>query len=484
MFILRTIIGLLIITTSIPSYTQDKSTTSSKTTRVYVNSEKGKGTSRWETSSGLTDFEVEMRGKVELTADDKDIKSISDDGYLEITKTVFGSRRSIVVESLGGGKMKKEYYEGRTKMNWEPNGRQWLNEILPELLRTTGIAAESRVNRMFKSGGTNAVLAEIGEIESDHVKALYADHLMTQPVPAKDYVTIINTLASSVESDHYLATFLQNNIVKFMKSKEATQAVLAAVDNIESDHYKTVIVTEALSSDAISPENVKLVLQAASNMSSDHYKTEVLTSLLDHDNLSDDVLATVLTNTRSIESDHYRTVVLTEVLEKENLSSASYAAAIASVKEIDSDHYITVVIQDLLDKKLTDAVLTEVLNVSSAIGSDHYRTEVLTSLIDRHQITEAQLKTLLDAATNMDSDHYKTIVLQEAISGKLSNPALINLINATEMLDSDHYLTEVLVDLAPLAKAGSPEVKEAFRKAARNVSNETYYGRVMKAVDF
>ena len=468
-----------------PTFSQDKNATSSNSsTRVYVNSDNGKGISRWETSSGLTDFKVEMRGKIELTSDDKEIKSISDDGYLEITKTVFGSRRAIIIESLGDGKMKKEYYEGRTKMNWEPNGREWLGEILPELLRTTGIAAESRVIRFFKQGGTKAVLNEIGQIESEHVQALYADHLMNQPVPAKDYVQIINTLSSSISSDHYLATFLQNNISKFMKVKEATQAVLSAAGKIGSDHYKTLIITEALSTDDISPENVKLVLTAAGEMDSDHYKTEVLTSLIEHDNLADDILTAVLTSTRSLESDHYRTVVLTEVLEKENLSAAAYAEAIASVKEIDSDHYITVVIKDLLDKKLTDEVLTEVLNVSAAIGSDHYRTEVLTSLIDRHTLTQSQLKTLFTASADMSSDHYKTIVLQEALSRKLTNADLINLLNSTTMLDSDHYLTEVLVDVAPHANAGSAEVKEAFRKAARNISNETYYGRVMKSIDF
>lgn len=99
--------------------------------------------------SGFSSFDVEVRGKVELTDDDKDIKSMSPDGYLEVRKTVFGSRRALVISPDGGG-LKKEYYEGRTKVAFEPAGRQWMAEILPELVRSTTIGAESRVERFFK----------------------------------------------------------------------------------------------------------------------------------------------------------------------------------------------------------------------------------------------------------------------------------------------------------------------------------------------
>jgi len=91
---------------------------------------------------------VETRGKIELTDDDKDIKSISPDGYLEITKVTLGSRRSIVITPTENG-IKREYYEGREKMDFEKEGRKWLSEILPELVRSTTIAAENRVNRFF-----------------------------------------------------------------------------------------------------------------------------------------------------------------------------------------------------------------------------------------------------------------------------------------------------------------------------------------------
>src|SRR5882672_12037553 len=72
----------------------------------------------WNHSNGFSNFNVEIRGKIELTDDDRDIKSISADGYLEINKTVFGSKRTLIITPQGS-LLKREYYEGRTSMPYE-----------------------------------------------------------------------------------------------------------------------------------------------------------------------------------------------------------------------------------------------------------------------------------------------------------------------------------------------------------------------------
>src|SRR5436190_13334439 len=126
---------------------------------------------------GVSSYNVETRGKIELTDDDKDVKSMSPDGYLEITKTVFGSKRTIVIEPQGND-LKRQYYESRTPVAFEPEGRKWLSEVLPEIVRSTTIGAESRVNRFYRQGGSKGVLEEIGRMESDYVKVHYANLLM------------------------------------------------------------------------------------------------------------------------------------------------------------------------------------------------------------------------------------------------------------------------------------------------------------------
>jgi SOS response regulatory protein OraA/RecX len=435
-------------------------------------------------SDGFQNFNVEMRGKMEISDDDKDIKSMSPDGYLEITKTVFGSRRTLVISSQGGS-LKREYYEGRTSMPWEPEGRKWLAEIMPELLRTTTIAAESRVNRFYKQGGVNGVLGEINQMDSDYVIQAYADLLMEiSTVKTTEYANIINKIVAKMESDYYISEFLQHNLDKFLQSKEATDAVFSACAHLDSDHYKTQVIKSALRSQPISVESVKIILAATDHMDSDHYKTEVLTTLLRQPNLTDQIVSEMINSTRSMESDHYRTQVIQKALAQKNLSSVSYQRVLESVKDFDSDHYKTQVLTDLLSNKLPNDQIFNLVALSNSIDSDHYLTIVFQSVMKNQDLSDESFKSLMERASNVDSDHYAAQILKSALDLPGINDAkLISVLSAASNINSDHYITEVLTDAAPLVKAGSSNLKDAYRSAARKISSETYYGRAMKAID-
>lgn len=460
------------------------STSALKSSSGSVSHNSRDDTQRWKTSNGFDNFNVEYRGKIEITDDDKDIKNMSDDGYLEISKTVFGSKRSVVIEAQANGKIKKEYYEGRTEKAWEPGGKTWLAEILPEVVRTTTLCAESRVTRFFKQGGTTAVLNEMDKMDSDYVRSAYANLLMKQPVQVKDYAVIINKVAEKTDSDHYMTEFLKNHTAKFLQNKEATTALFSATSRMDSDHYKTVVIKEALKGQTTSPENVKIILQAAGQMDSDHYISEVLTSLLRQKNITDEVISEIINTTQSIESDHYKTVVLTSAMDKPGLSATSYKRVVESVKTIESDHYIAQVLKKLLENKLTDDPLHLLLTILPSIESDHYKTEVFTTLLKRQDLTDEQFDKLMLSFDRMDSDHYKSVVLRQVIASEnVTEVKLTKVLKMTNTMDSDHYITDVLTHAAPLVKSANAAVQTAYRTAAKNISSDTYYGRALKAIE-
>lgn len=451
-----------------------------ESTSVYAS--RGESKTTYRSSDGLNSFNVEIRGTIEVSDDDRDIKSMSHDGYFEVTKTSFGSRRSIKI-TREGSVLIKRYYEGRTEVDFDPEGRKWLAEILPEVVRTTTIAAESRVNRFYSKGGTLAVLAEIEVIKSDYVKSHYARLLMKKPVAEKDYATIVTKITGNMSSDHYLTEFMKGNMDKFMRNKEAAEAVFVATNKMGSDHYKTEILKEALQTQPASFESIKVALSSASKISSDHYKTEVLTSLMRQDNLNDAILAEIINTSKSIQSDHYRTVVLTKALER-NLSATSYQRAVESVKDINSDHYKTQVINSMLSKNMDEKVLNEMLPVLSTVESDHYRTEILTRMIDKQKFSDATFKQLVDYSVEMESDHYKTQVLKNALKGSdISEGNVIAIINGAKSINSDHYITEVLISTSSRVRIGSDALKNAYRATAREINSETYYGRALKAIE-
>jgi hypothetical protein len=469
------VIGVLLLLTCIVAQGQESHAYSSSRTRSKTT---------FSHSNGISSFNVEIRGKIELTDNDKDIKSMSSDGYLEITKTVFGSRRSIVITPEGNG-LKREYYEGRTKVPFESEGRKWLSEIMLELVRTTTIGAEGRVIRFYKQGGSHSVLNEIRQIESDHVKAHYATLLMQQNVPVAEYGMIASSIAGTMESDHYLTEFLKGNLDKFMQSKEATEALFAATRKMDSDHYKTEVIKEALTHAPASLDNIKIIMQATGTMDSDHYKTEVLTTLLNQTNLTDAIVAEMINTTKTIDSDHYRSVVLNKALAMRGLSATSYQRAIESIKDIESDHYKAEVLTNLLRKNLSAEGLNNVLPIISSIESDHYITDVANEIVKRQNLSEETFQKLTEALNGNGSDHYMSVFLQTALKRpNLSKQNIVSVLNATGRMSSDHYITEVLLDAAAAIKImNDTSLKEAYRQAARRIDSETYYGRTVRAIE-
>lgn len=433
---------------------------------------------------GVSSFSVETRGKMEASDDDKDIVSMSPDGYLEITKTVFGSKRVIVI-SPGTGGLKKEYYEGRTLVAWEPEGRKYLSEILPEILRSTTIAAESRVNRIYRSGGVNAVLQEIRNIEGDYVRSAYADILVKVNQPSQNYPVIIKEVSRIMDSDHYRTEFITDNLRIFSSSKEAMQAVYAATRDMDSDHYKTQVIKEALATGPASVESVNQALLATGDMDSDHYKTEVLTSLLKQDNLTDAIMAEMINATKNMDSDHYRTQVLTMALSKPGLSSVSFQRALEAVKMMDSDHYKTEVLTNLVDNNLSPDVQTILIAATSSIESDHYITQVGKQILKKVNLSDESFKLLLDAMSSHQSDYYTSEFLKTAADRPgITRANLLAILNAAGNIESDHYITEVLTAVAPTIRSmNDSALKDAYRAAAKKIESETYYGRALRALD-
>jgi len=445
---------------------------------------RGKETYRWKSSIGSTDFNIEIRGKIEITDDDKDIKSISDDGYMEITKTVFGSKRAVVIESQGGGKMKKEYYEGRTKMDWEPNGRQWLSEIMPEIVRSTGLGAESRVNRFLKQGGTGAVLAEIARIPGDHVKAQYFKILLEKNLPGSDMAAIINQAATAVRSDYYLSTILQNNANKLMVTQEATDAFFKATQKIDSDYYKSVVLKEALKQRSASPAQVKTILQSAATIDSDYYKYVVLSTLLDQPEVKEEAFNEMVRLAAEIESDHYRTQLLGEALRKPGISKTTYNTIITAVSGVESDYYKTNVFNTLAKKGQLDAAAQlQIMNQLASVESDYYASVTLTTLMESQKLSDEAFGQLITLGSKLDSDHYATTVLTRAAERQLTTNQLTTIINAAGNIDSDHYLTQVLGSVASQVKSADAAVKDAYRRTAKKISSESYYGRALRAIE-
>ena len=64
------------------------------------------------------------------------------------------------------------------RASFEDDGRAWLDDLLPEILRESGLNARQRVARIRRDGGIAAVLADISHTESTSAKRAAYDALL------------------------------------------------------------------------------------------------------------------------------------------------------------------------------------------------------------------------------------------------------------------------------------------------------------------
>jgi hypothetical protein len=121
----------------------------------------------YKNNDSFENFEVEYKGKIVVTNDDKDILSISPGGFFTITKSSFGNKRKIYISADNNGRLTKEYFEGKSKKDFNKDGKEWLSDILPDLVLQTGISAEERIERLARK----SFLAVLNELEKlDNIK--------------------------------------------------------------------------------------------------------------------------------------------------------------------------------------------------------------------------------------------------------------------------------------------------------------------------
>ena len=516
------IMGLAIAFWAMLSMTNDLSarqiTISTSSTNSTSISQKN-GTHRYSSKQGRNGFEVEYEGKVEFTDDDKAIKSISNGGYIKIKKTSFGERRELLAEGNSDGTIDYQFYEGRRRAEYDAAAKKWLADVLLEVIRGTGIGAESRTQRIYSKGGLDAVLQETSEIKSDFVSQMYLKAVLDkQKLNNKDLVKIAAYVPSSLSSDHYITEVFKDYSNLFFKNQETTEAFLGAISKMDSDHYISLILKRALEED-LNDAMISKILEASERMDSDHYKTEVIKRVMKREDLSDRAVSRIIKATSNIDSDHYSTLVLREALNRPNLTDDAFEGLMDALSNIDSDHYVTETMRGLLrQNNPSDRVVQAVVKRVGSMRSDHYRTlvigdlmknqqistqyfddllvtvgnvdsdhyasEILKSVLKEQELSDQNYNKVLTKVANIDSDHYKVVILKDVMkSDKLNKTHIMSILKTVNSIGSDYYKSEVLKGACSVVSDSDNEVKDLFRAMAKTIKSDTYYGRVARCID-
>jgi hypothetical protein len=434
------------------------------------------------------EFQIEFEGDIELTANDQDIKSMSKGAFLKISKSNFGVSRKLVFKGTGNGAVQREFYVGWRQRDYKPEGEDWFKELMPYIVRSTGIGAPERVNRFYRKGGVAAVLAEVKLMESNSVKITYLDLLRTKNLSNAELIEVLKG-AQQVNSSFYLAGFLKNNPQDYMAEASLRQAYVSALGQIKSDHYLQDAARELSANQNISNAHlIEIFTGTSATIGSDFYAHEALISVLNNRNLNSEEHAQIVKLAEGISSDYYLSEFLTKAIRSQKTQAGqpiNAQALIGAMAGLGSDHYNAQVVAALCARPLDENSLALLLErMALNIESDFYLETSLKKVVSLQNFGLHSFENLLKAFGSIASDQYASnVMVSIARNVSMSDAQLSKLISiAGGQIQSDFYLANALSQVAPLVKASGPQAGKAYWQATKNIQSDTYLGKATRAL--
>jgi len=404
---------------------------------------------------------ITHRGTIALSADDTDIVAMSPGAYFNVTESAWwvpdifrdwvGVRREIVIRGRADGTTTRAYYSGERRQPFDPRGRDWLQEILPGLVRH-GFGAEARVARILKSDGAAGLAAEIPRLKGDYLRALYFRHALRQaaPLTPRD-VAVLLQAARHIRSDYEQAQTLIAVARSQRIDAETAPDFFRAVDTIHSDYERRRVLSAAaqtVSDPAIAAE----MFRSASGLGSDYEQAEFLRMALTR-KLAIQAPDAFFRAVNTIDSDYEQRRVLQAVLDQP-LDAATVETALRSASRLGSPYERAEFLIAAARRGLDQLAQETFFQVVDGVGSDYEQRRVLGTIAARPSLSDTSLAALLDRALSFSNDHERTeFLISIARRHRLQGRAREQYILTTERMRNDYDQSRALVELLRTERA-------------------------------
>jgi len=264
---------------------------------------------------GSSAFDVTLNGDVTFTDDLTDVQTLSDGGSLTIRDWSRGVPRTIEIRS-SGGRLTRTYYIAGVSRGWDDDARRALAEMLPTLVRRSGLGAESRVKSIFAKKGTAGVLDEIALLGGDYVRRRYVTALIDlASFDSTSVQPVLRLVSDRMTSDYDRRLILERIASRVRLTGSATNMYLDVARSMHSDYDRRLTLAALFNAGgqiADSEALAKVLVQ----MRSSYDKRLVISDLIGRSTLSPDLKQAVLRATASMQSDYDRGLALVTYIDK------------------------------------------------------------------------------------------------------------------------------------------------------------------------
>jgi beta-lactamase regulating signal transducer with metallopeptidase domain len=403
-----------------PALAQQSSTSRS----VSTSTDRGQKHGNFSWSDGREKLEVNFVGDFEFTDDDKDILRMSPDGYLKIREGGWFVGRGVEFRADASGNIRRRYFSGNSEKPFEPEGREWLAQVLPRFIRQTGIGAEARVARILKTKGPSGVLAEISLIDGSWAKRIYFSELLKTNVDEKTVPQVLVQAGREIDSDFELASLLISAGDVLLVNDSTRQAYFNAARSIDSDFEMRRTFSAALKHGQVGSPILANMLDASTGISSDFEEATLLIEVAKLQNLDNTSRGPFFNALRTIESDFEHRRVLSALAQRQGLAPETINAMVESATGIGSDFEQATFLLEVLKVGSVDSSLSQpFFRVVDTIDSSFERGRVLQTLAKKPDLPADTLVSVLRSLRTMSSNFEASQVLlavarQHALTGQ------------------------------------------------------------------
>lgn len=327
--------------------------------------------------------ELKSQGTVTLTDDLKDIKSISPNGYIQYMRSVNDDTKRLEIKSDANGNLTRTYSENGKQVAYEPAGRKWLQQVMPDLMANTGIGIAELVKDLYGKSGAKGVLAEAEKAGSEHAKMRFVNYLFQQPgLKPADVKQSLQFVDKHITSDYERRKVLGSVSASHLNNKDVTGSYLQVSDKIQSDYERRKALLYLLETPDLSKENAAMALEQTGKISSDYEKAKVLQQLSKQPEFIQHHYKPAFSIIDKFSSDYEKAKIINFLLKNHKLSQAQYKELLPVVSRINSDYEKGKVLRNIASGIPVDdkGLRAEVEKAANTIGSDYEKNKVISAL--------------------------------------------------------------------------------------------------------
>ena len=394
----------------------------------------------WSWSSNGDRLDVSYAGTFEFADDDTDVRQLSAGGWLKISdgRWLFG-RHAVEIRERDG-RLEHRYYVNASSRPYEPEGREWLRQNLPRVVRNTGIGADTRVARLLQSGGPAAVFAEIDRIDTSYAKGVYFKQLFRQAkLTPEQYRQALTQAARGMGSSSY----------------DLAELLIAAAAGLPADESSRAA-----------------WFQAASAIHSDYDLRRVYSTMLKSGPVSAAILGDLLAHAKAIGSDYDLSELLRQILARQPIDAANRRAfydAVATLGGAYERHRVlSAVVRD--DRATDPGMLEGALASAAGLNSDYETSTFLQQVLRQNGVEGALRQPFFATVNTLKGEYERGRVLQAVVRrGNASPDTVRDVLQSARALNG--YELSQLLQL--IARSGSltGDLRDVYVSAADRLGN-------------